>query len=335
MIKVEHLVKEFNSGNRAFKAVGDVSFHVNPGEVFGIIGLSGAGKSTLVRCLNRLEEPTSGSIVIDGVDITGLDDKRLLEERRDIGMIFQSFNLFNQRNVYENIAYPLEILKKSKSEIDSKVNELLKFVDLEAKKDSYPSELSGGQKQRVAIARALATNPKILLSDESTSALDPANTEQVLSVLRSAVREYNMTVVMITHQMEVAKNICDRIAVMENGKIIETGTVDEVFNNPKTERTRTFIQALPDEARDLTINRADFNGKLFRINFPNETTRQPIINNIAKNYDLTVSILSGNINYLASGNTAGYLNVELSGEDSEIEKAIIDMHNNGLRVEEL
>lgn len=335
MIKVEHLVKEFNSGNKAFKAVDDVSFHVNPGEVFGIIGLSGAGKSTLVRCLNRLEEPTSGSIVIDGVDITGLDDKRLLEERRDIGMIFQSFNLFNQRNVYENIAYPLEILKKSKSEIDSKVNELLKFVDLEAKKDSYPSELSGGQKQRVAIARALATNPKILLSDESTSALDPANTEQVLSVLRSAVREYNMTVVMITHQMEVAKNICDRIAVMENGKIIETGTVDEVFNNPKTERTRTFIQALPDEARDLTINRADFNGKLFRINFPNETTRQPIINNIAKNYDLTVSILSGNINYLASGNTAGYLNVELSGEDSEIEKAIIDMHNNGLRVEEL
>ncbi len=335
MIKVEHLVKEFNSGNKAFKAVDDVSFHVNPGEVFGIIGLSGAGKSTLVRCLNRLEEPTSGSIVIDGVDITGLDDKRLLEERRDIGMIFQSFNLFNQRNVYKNIAYPLEILKKSKSEIDSKVNELLKFVDLEAKKDSYPSELSGGQKQRVAIARALATNPKILLSDESTSALDPANTEQVLSVLRSAVREYNMTVVMITHQMEVAKNICDRIAVMENGKIIETGTVDEVFNNPKTERTRTFIQALPDEARDLTINRADFNGKLFRINFPNETTRQPIINNIAKNYDLTVSILSGNINYLASGNTAGYLNVELSGEDSEIEKAIIDMHNNGLRVEEL
>lgn len=335
MIKVEHLVKEFNTGNKAFKAVDDVSFHVNPGEVFGIIGLSGAGKSTLVRCLNRLEEPTSGSIVIDGVDITGLDDKRLLEERRDIGMIFQSFNLFNQRNVYENIAYPLEILKKSKSEIDNKVNELLKFVDLEAKKDSYPSELSGGQKQRVAIARALATNPKILLSDESTSALDPANTEQVLSVLKSAVREYNMTVVMITHQMEVAKNICDRIAVMENGKIIETGTVDEVFNNPKTERTRTFIQALPDEARDLTINRADFNGKLFRINFPNETTRQPIINNIAKNYDLTVSILSGNINYLASGNTAGYLNVELSGEDSEIEKAIIDMHNNGLRVEEL
>ena len=335
MIKVEHLVKEFNSGNKAFKAVDDVSFHVNPGEVFGIIGLSGAGKSTLVRCLNRLEEPTSGSIIIDGVDITGLDDKRLLEERRDIGMIFQSFNLFNQRNVYENIAYPLEILKKSKSEIDNKVNELLKFVDLEAKKDSYPSELSGGQKQRVAIARALATNPKILLSDESTSALDPANTEQVLSVLRSAVREYNMTVVMITHQMEVAKNICDRIAVMENGKIIETGTVDEVFNNPKTERTRTFIQALPDEARDLAINRSDFKGKLFRINFPNETTRQPIINNIAKNYDLTVSILSGNINYLASGNTAGYLNVELSGEDSEIEKAIIDMHNNGLRVEEL
>ena len=229
MIEVKNLVKDFKNNNLTFRAVDDVSFKVEKGEVFGIIGLSGAGKSTLVRCLNRLEEPTSGKVIIDNLDLIDLDEKSLLEARRDIGMIFQNFNLFNQKTVYENIAFPLEISGIEKDEIENRVYEMLEFVDLLDKKDSYPSNISGGQKQRVAIARALATRPKILLSDESTSALDPENTEQILALLKSSVEKYNMTIIMITHQMEVAKNICQRIAVMEEGKIIECDTVKNIF----------------------------------------------------------------------------------------------------------
>lgn len=203
MIKVKNLVKDFKIEDGAFRAIDGVSFQVERGQVFGIIGLSGAGKSTLVRCLNRLEEPTSGTIDIDGVCINDLDKKSLLETRRSIGMIFQNFNLFDQSTVYENIAYPLEIIGMDKKEIKDTVEEMLEFVDLKEKRNSYPSEISGGQKQRVAIARALATKPKILLSDESTSALDPANTEQILNLLRNSVERYNMTIIMITHQMRV------------------------------------------------------------------------------------------------------------------------------------
>ena len=262
MIKVRNLVKDFKTENGDFRAIDGVSFEVDRGEVFGIIGLSGAGKSTLVRCLNRLEEPTSGTIDIDGICINDLDKKSLLETRRSIGMIFQNFNLFSQSTVYENIAYPLEIIGKGKREIENTVEEMLEFVDLKDKRDSYPSEISGGQKQRVAIARALATKPKILLSDESTSALDPANTEQILNLLKNSVERYNMTIVMITHQMEVAKNICDRIAVMEDGEIIETNTVENIFRAPKTDRTKSFIKSLPDAVEDHIFNPEDFSGKL-------------------------------------------------------------------------
>ena len=267
MIKVKNLVKEFRNDTDVLRAIDDVSFEVNKGEVFGIIGLSGAGKSTLVRCLNRLEEPTSGTIEIDGVCINDLDKKSLLEARRSIGMIFQNFNLFNQSTVYENIAYPLEIIGMDKKEIEETVEEMLDFVDLKDKKNSYPSEISGGQKQRVAIARALATKPKILLSDESTSALDPANTEQILNLLKSSVERYNMTIIMITHQMEVAKSICDRIAVMEDGRIIETDTVENIFKSPKTERTKSFIKSLPDVLEDEVFDPEDFKGKLLRLSF--------------------------------------------------------------------
>ena len=334
MIKVRNLVKDFKTENGDFRAIDGVSFEVDRGEVFGIIGLSGAGKSTLVRCLNRLEEPTSGTIDIDGICINDLDKKSLLETRRSIGMIFQNFNLFSQSTVYENIAYPLEIIGKGKREIENTVEEMLEFVDLKDKRDSYPSEISGGQKQRVAIARALATKPKILLSDESTSALDPANTEQILNLLKNSVERYNMTIVMITHQMEVAKNICDRIAVMEDGEIIETNTVENIFRAPKTDRTKSFIKSLPDAVEDHIFNPEDFSGKLMRLNFDGATAKKPIVNNLIKHSNCTVNILSGNINRLTKGDVSGYLTIELGGSDEDIEAALeeLDKQNVGVEV---
>ena len=335
MIKVSNLVKEFRNNEITLKAIDNVSFEVNKGEVFGIIGLSGAGKSTLVRCLNRLEEPNEGSIILNGKNILNLNNSELLKIRRDIGMIFQSFNLFNQSTVYENVAYPLEVAGYKKEEIKIRVEEMLDFVGLLDKKDSYPSQISGGQKQRVAIARALATKPKILLSDESTSALDPANTEQILKLLKESVKKFNMTIVLITHQMEVAKNICDRIAVMENGKIIESDTVENIFKNPKTERTKSFINSLPDEAEEISLDKNQFSGKLYRLNFGASTVNKPIISDLIKNTNCTVNVLSGNISTLSSGSTSGYLVVELIGQDKDIFKGINKIKKENVGVEEL
>lgn len=241
MIRAEHISKEFITEAGIIRAVDDVSFHVEKGEIYGIIGLSGAGKSTLVRLVNRLEEPSGGKIFVDGVDILSLSEKALLEERKSIGMIFQHFNLFAQKTIWDNIAYPLRISGWSKAEIQDRVDRLIAFIGLEDRARSYPAELSGGQQQRVAIARALATGPKILLSDEGTSALDPKNTKQVLELLDKARREFGTTIIMITHQMEVAKAICQRVAVMDRGKIVEEGRTREVFFHPRHPVTRSFL----------------------------------------------------------------------------------------------
>lgn len=332
MIDVKNLVKEFQVENHTFRAVDDVSFHVNKGEIFGIIGLSGAGKSTVVRCLNRLEEPTSGKITIDGVNITALNEKELLTERKDIGMIFQSFNLFHQKTVYENIAYPLEIMGVEKSQIKERVMELLKFIDLEEKINSYPAEMSGGQKQRVAIARAIATKPKILLSDEGTSALDPANTKQVILLLKKIVKELGMTIIMITHQMEVAKDICDRIAVMEAGKIIEENTVKNLFSAPKHKRTLSFIQTLQEEPDGDILNPEDFQGTLFRLVYKDETTKNWILNDCIKKFDINVNVLAGKINTI-NDNAVGYLIIEMLGDEEEILKAKKYLQDKDVKVE--
>lgn len=332
MIKVKNLVKEFKLNNKIIRAIDDVSFTVNKGEVFGIIGLSGAGKSTLIRCLNRLEESTEGEIYIDDINLTNLNKKELLHMRKSIGMIFQSFNLFNQKTVYQNIAYPLEIIKMNKTDIKKRVDELLEFVELSEKKDSYPKEISGGQKQRVAIARALATKPKILLSDEGTSALDPTNTKSILALLRKIVDEMGMTVVMITHQMEVAKDICDRIAVMEDGKIIEENATKELFRNPKNKRTLSFIKSLMDTTEEEIYNIEDFKGKLVRLSYDENSAKVPLISDIVKNSDISINILSGNINKLKS-TSIGYLLVELIGSDEEINKAIELFKKNNIMVE--
>ena len=335
MIEVSHLVKEFSNDGKVFRAVDDVSFQVQRGEIYGIIGLSGAGKSTLVRCLNRLEEPTSGKIFIDGVDMVALSKKELLNQRKDIGMIFQHFNLFLQKTVYDNIAYPLEIQKWPKEKIKARVEELLDFIDLKDKRGVYPNSLSGGQKQRVAIARALATSPKILLSDEGTSALDPINTRMVVETLKKTVKDLNTTIIMITHQMEVAKDICDRIAVMENGKIIEENTVEELFRAPKTKQTQNFISSLresddPDQSLDLT----KYKGRVLRLSYDDHTADQPILSRCIKDYQVDVNLLSGNMNRL-DVKDFGYMIVEVLGPDQQVDQALAFMKEAGVYVEVL
>ena len=255
MIELQNVTKDFGEGEGQIHAVHDISLTIEDGEIFGIIGLSGAGKSTLVRCINLLERPTSGSVIVDGKDLTKLPQKELLLIRRSIGMIFQGFNLLAQRTVLQNVCYPLEIAGWKKKESVERAMELLSVVGLADRAKAYPSQLSGGQKQRVAIARALASNPKVLLCDEATSALDPQTTQDILCLLQKLNRELGITVVVITHEMAVVKQICNRVAVMENGRVVEEGEIFSVFSNPQMPITRRFIATTDGVARvkDLSL----------------------------------------------------------------------------------
>ncbi|MDU5080399.1 methionine ABC transporter ATP-binding protein [Tissierella sp. P1] len=332
MIKIDNLSKIFFSDKEKLTAVNNVNLNIKKGEIFGIIGLSGAGKSTLIRCLNRLEEPTKGKIFIDGIDLTALDKESLRKERKEIGMIFQHFNLLSQKTVYENIAFPLQLEKMDAEKIHNRVNELLEYVDLKDKKNSYPSQLSGGQKQRVAIARAIANNPKILLSDEGTSALDPKTTKSILELLKKIRDELNITIVMITHQMEVVKEICDRVAIMEDGQVVEENTVENLFREPKTKIAQAFISSLQGNIEEEIINPNDFKGKLIRLSFLGDSAKKPIVSKVIRNFNIDVNILSGNINKLQS-TSVGHLILELIGEDEEIDKALSFLENEDVHVE--
>lgn len=332
MIIIENLSKSFINDKEKFFAVKNVDLKVNRGEIFGIIGLSGAGKSTLIRCINRLEEPTEGKIFIDGIELTSLNKEELRNERKDIGMIFQHFNLLTQKTVYENIAFPLQLEKLNPDEISKRVNQLLDYVDLKDKKNSYPSQLSGGQKQRVAIARAIANNPKILLSDEGTSALDPKTTKSILDLLKKIRDELNITIIMITHQMEVVKEICDRVAIMENGQVLEENTVENIFREPKTKIAQTFINSLQGNIEEEIINPNDFKGTLIRLSFLGDSAKKPIVSKVIRNFNIDVNILSGNINKLQS-TSVGHLMLELIGEDTEINKALSFLKNEEVYVE--
>lgn len=334
MIRIENLVKSYTLQDKEFKALNHVSFEVKKGEIFGVIGLSGAGKSTLVRCINRLETPEEGKILINGQDILSMNEKDLSKERKKMAMIFQSFNLFNQKTVYKNIAYPLEIEGMPKEDIHKRVLELLKFVDLESKKLEYPKNLSGGQKQRVAIARALASKPQTLLSDEATSALDPANTKIILDLMRKAVDEFGLTIIMITHQMEVAKAICDRIAVMEHGQIVEQNEVEELFKNPKHPVTKSFVRGTAEKMDDSKIIESTSGGRLVTLNFDNNTAKESIVSKVIKEVDVDINILLGKITKLQNS-SAGFLTVEISGKDEDIEKAITMFMKNNVTVEEM
>lgn len=286
MIEFKQVTKTYAQGGGYVTALSGIDLHIDDGDIFGIIGLSGAGKSTLVRCINLLERPTSGSVIIDGEDLTTVSQKRLREVRRNIGMIFQSFNLLDQKTVFRNVAFPLELIHAPKAEIDKRVTELLEIVGLSDKANAYPSELSGGQKQRVAIARALATNPKYLLCDEATSALDPNTTNQILALLKSINETMGVTIVVITHEMRVIESICTRVAVIDKSVIAEEGDVAEIFANPKSEIARELI--IPDLIR--SIRTSDDSAK-FRLIFNGETSYLPVISELTLECGIPVNIL--------------------------------------------
>lgn len=329
MIKIEKVNKIYPNG---FHAVKDVSLEIKKGDIFGVIGLSGAGKSSLIRLLNRLEEPTSGKIIIDGVDMTSLSKDQLLEKRKKIGMIFQHFNLLSSRTVGENVAFALEIAGWEKSKIKDRVKELLEVVELSSKIDSYPSQLSGGQKQRVAIARALANNPDVLLSDEATSALDPKTTNSILDLLKNIQQKFGLTVVMITHQMEVIRDICNRVAVMADGKIVETGEVHHIFSAPQSEVTKELISYLPStEEKGVEIMKTK--GKMIiKLKFLGTIAEDPIISQAVRNFNIDFSILGGSIDHLSTMKV-GHLFIELSGEMKQQQEAIEWFNESGVIVE--
>ncbi len=330
ILRVEQLKKSFVLDKTVVHAVDGVSFSVGTGEVFGLIGLSGAGKSTLVRCLNLLERPDSGEVWFDGLNLVEQEECVLREKRRQIGLIFQHFNLFMRKTVWENVAYPLRIAGKQKKEFSARVDELLDYIGLSSHARSYPAELSGGQKQRVAIARALALNPRLLLSDESTSALDPVNTELVLSLLRQVVDDLGISIVLITHQMEVAKALCDRIAVMENGRIIEENTVEELFLRPQKPMTRHMVRGFDE---DIPLERLTdiASAPVYRLGFRPQSVKRPLISDISRRFDIDVNILAGNINALVGGDV-GYLIVSFEGSAQTVQGAIDALRGEGVEV---
>ncbi|NMA86961.1 MAG: ATP-binding cassette domain-containing protein [Tissierellia bacterium] len=332
MIEIENISKSFETNGKKVQAVKNVNLHIKQGEIFGIIGSSGAGKSTLIRCINRLEEVDSGNIFIENENINSLNKRDLNSKRKDMAMIFQHFNLLSQKTVYENIAFPLKLKGISKREIDSKVDTLLDYVELLDKKDNYPSQLSGGQKQRVSIARALANEPKILLSDEATSALDPKTTKSILNLLKKIRDEFGLTIVLITHQMDVVKDICDKVAIMENGKIIEVNTPIELFRNPKTKTTKAFINSLSIISEEEYINPKEFQGTIIRLSFLGESAKEPIVSRMIKSFNIEANILSGNINELVS-TSVGHLVLEILGEDGEVNNAINYLKTQNVNVE--
>lgn len=336
IIELKNIVKTFPSEKvgEGVHAVRDVSLAIEEGDIFGIIGYSGAGKSTLVRCINLLEKPTSGVVIVEGKNITGYSEAELRAVRRKMGMIFQHFNLLNSANVFENVAAPLKNQGKlSGKEIKERMEEMLRLTGLEDKERAYPSQLSGGQKQRVAIARALVGRPKILLCDEATSALDPNTTTQIIELLRSLQEKLKLTVVMITHQMEVVKSICNKVAVMEEGKIVEEGSLVEVFSEPKSSITKEFREKTLYRKEAIAL--AEKNKRnLYELTFIGEKANDPAIMDLVRNYPVEVSILFGNIEIL-SGVPFGTLTIDMKGEGKEILDAVAYLKSREIKVEEL
>ena len=340
MISIENLNKTYRSKTGNVEAVRDVSLEIKEGEIYGIIGYSGAGKSTLVRCINLLEVPDSGKITVDGTVMFEKDQtdaksrtyelkgKELAAARRGIGMIFQHFNLLDRSTVFDNVAYPLKFCGISKEKISERVDEMLKLVGLSEKRNAYPSELSGGQKQRVAIARALANGPKVLLSDEATSALDPEATESILSLLKELNKKLGLTIVMITHEMSIIKAVTDRVAVMENGFVVEEGDTYDVFSKPKAEITKKFVLSssalskLDELVRnDEAIKEARDAGKLIRLTFDKNSVGEAVISELSRTFSVNVSIVLANVDILQAG-TLGNLVSIIDGKQEDIEAAM-------------
>ena len=339
MIQVENLCKSFSTKNGTVEAARNISFSIEKGEIFGIIGLSGAGKSTLVRCLNLLERPTSGTVRVNGKNLTKLSEKELRKERQNIGMIFQHFNLLDRSTVFENIAYPLRYTGMKKADMEARVFELLDLVDLRDKADVYPSQLSGGQKQRVAIARALANKPRVLLSDEATSALDPDATEAILNLLRDLNRKLGLTIVLITHEMAVIKSICRRVAVMENGRVVEEGDVYDVFAHPRAAITRRFVASasalskvdkLIEEGSALVKPAAD--EKLVRLTFHKDCVGEHVISTVSREFGVDINIVLANVEVIED-NPLGGMVALLGGGEKQVAAALHYLNENHVYTE--
>lgn len=331
MIELKHINKSYDGH---ITALDDINLTIQDGEIFGIIGQSGAGKSTLIRCINMLEPPTSGEVLINGKDMTKLSQKELREERKHIGMIFQHFNLLSSRTVYENVAFPLELAKVPKAEQERRICSILELVGLTEYRNKYPAQLSGGQKQRVGIARAIVSDPSVLLSDEATSALDPETVKSILQLLKDINKKLGITIIMITHQMEVIKQIADRVAVIENGRIIEESSVVDLFTAPKTETSRKFIGSVISNDIPESLQHMHFTpekqhpGDLtaLRLSFRGDVADEPIVANLIRKYNLDVSILYGNIDYI-HGVPFGKLIVTMDGNETDISAALSHLKN--------
>ena len=339
MITLSHIEKTYAGPDGALTALKDVSLTVAKGEIFGVIGLSGAGKSTLARCINLLERPTKGSVIVDGLDMMALSDAELRKARKSIGMIFQHFNLLSSATVYDNVAFPLRLSGMAEDAIRAKVEPLLSLVGLDDKAQQYPSQLSGGQKQRVGIARALASEPKVLLCDEATSALDPQTTKAILELIRDINQKLGLTVVIITHEMQVIKDICDKVAVIEDGVIAEQGPVAEVFLNPRQKITKDFIGVLmgndlPAELRGVPISEAPIEGGklLVRLTFFGESANAPVISDLVKGHNIDAAILYGNIDAIKD-TPYGRMLLGLSGTPGAVEEALSFLREKDLRIE--
>jgi D-methionine transport system ATP-binding protein len=322
LIRLQNISKVFYTDSGPVEALKDINLSIKKGEIFGIIGLSGAGKSTLVRCINFLEKPTEGNVILDGRDLGGLTRKELLKARQSIGMIFQGFNLLSQRNALRNICFPLEIAGVSKSDAKARAYELLDIVGLSDKAKAYPSQLSGGQMQRVAIARALATNPKVLLCDEATSALDPNTTQSILELLKDINRKFGVTIVVITHEMKVIEQICNRVAVIDRSRIVEQGDVREVFMRPKSDIAKQLILPKSEAVEFLTSRRC------LRIVFDGNSSFEPIISNMTLECHAVVNILFADTKNI-DGKAFGQMVLQLPDDDTAIEriKAYLESKN--------
>ena len=336
MIELRNVEKTYHTASGDIHALKRTSLTIEQGEIFGIIGLSGAGKSTLIRCINMLEQPTAGQVFVDGEELTAMTETQLRKARQNIGMIFQHFNLLASRTVYDNIAFPLEIQGLSKDEIKKRVEPLLDLVQLRERADHYPSQLSGGQKQRVGIARALASNPKVLLCDEATSALDPQTTKSILNLLRDINQRLNLTIVMITHQMEVVKEICDRVAVIEEGAIIEEGNT-----NPQSPTTKDFVKSvnkleLPEAFKDTPVQDKYFEGSsmVVRLSFFGGNADKPVVSGMIRECGVDANILSGNLDQLKD-RIYGNLLIVIEGSGNALENAEAYLRAQNLQVEVL
>ncbi|MEL0538512.1 methionine ABC transporter ATP-binding protein [Staphylococcus debuckii] len=319
MIQLKQIVKRYKTKHQDVLAVDHVDLDVAEGTIYGVIGFSGAGKSTLVRILNYLEEPTSGEVIIDGEELGKLSKSQLRKKRQKVSMIFQHFNLLWSRTVLDNITFPLEIAGVKRNKAVARAKELINLVGLSGREKAYPSELSGGQKQRVGIARALANDPKVLLCDEATSALDPQTTDEILELLLKIRKEEDLTIVIITHEMNVIRQICDEVAVMENGRVIERGNVKEVFENPQHQVTKRFVKEGLNDEFDESIEElipAAKDGYILRFNFAGEETTEPLVSYITQQYDLNVNILEANIRHSKNG-PVGFLIVHIAGLKTE------------------